>query len=96
MDVLKGEVTRDYGAMLKTANKELLNEVDALRRARQDANEAAIKKIFDDAKKVASRDYHAKMGRELGSAQSEAPTIDSCHVYTEFVKVEAEAASLGL
>jgi len=96
MDVLKGEVTRDYGAMLKTTNKELLNEADALRRARQDANEAAIKKIFDDAKKVANRDYHAKMGRELGSAQSEAPTIDSCHVYTEFVKVEAEATSLGL
>lgn len=96
MDVLKDEVPRDYGAMLKTANKELLNEADAKGRAMKDKNNDAIKKIFDDAKKAASREYHAKMGRELGSAQSEAPTTDSCHVYTEFVKVEAEANSLGL
>jgi len=36
------------------------------------------------------------MGKELSSAQQKAPTADSCHVYTEFAKVEAVATSLGL
>ena len=95
VEVLVGEASRDYGKLLETGKKELLNQVDALGRGPRDANDAAIEKLFDGAKEKAMKAFHDKM-KELKSAQDKEPKADSCHVYTEYAMVEDAARALGV
>ena len=73
----------------------MLNQVDTLGRGPRNANDAAIQKLFDGAKEKAMKAFHDKM-KELKSAQDKEPKAHSCHVYTEYAKVEDVARALGV